>query len=76
MPPFITAPGQTDILFNVMNVFVLSCIAYERDLGPSTEAIVPFIDRFDPDDERGRRLEEDEGRIRLELTRINALQAV
>lgn len=25
-------------------------IVYERDLGPSTEAIVPFIDRFDPDD--------------------------
>lgn len=25
-------------------------ITYERDLGPSTEAIVPFIDRFDPDD--------------------------
>ncbi|OAP36627.1 hypothetical protein AU381_19255 [Sinorhizobium glycinis] len=25
-------------------------IVYERDLGASTEAIVPFIDRFDPDD--------------------------
>lgn len=25
-------------------------IVYERDLGPSTEQIVPFIDRFDPDD--------------------------
>jgi hypothetical protein len=25
-------------------------IVYERDLGSSTEAIVPFIDRFDPDD--------------------------
>ena len=25
-------------------------IVYERDLGPSTEEIVPFIDRFDPDD--------------------------
>ncbi|WFU51301.1 DUF2950 domain-containing protein [Sinorhizobium terangae] len=25
-------------------------IVYERDLGPSTGAIVPFIDRFDPDD--------------------------
>ncbi|WEX91023.1 DUF2950 domain-containing protein [Sinorhizobium garamanticum] len=25
-------------------------IVYEADLGPSTEAIVPFIDRFDPDD--------------------------
>ncbi|MEI2301662.1 DUF2950 domain-containing protein [Ensifer sp. MJa1] len=25
-------------------------IVYERDLGQSTEAIVPFIDRFDPDD--------------------------
>ena len=25
-------------------------VIYETDLGPSTEAIVPFIDRFDPDD--------------------------
>ncbi|THK35707.1 DUF2950 family protein, partial [Ensifer sp. MPMI2T] len=25
-------------------------IVYEADLGPSTEAIVPFIDRFNPDD--------------------------
>ncbi|MBZ7927461.1 DUF2950 domain-containing protein (plasmid) [Ensifer adhaerens] len=25
-------------------------IVYERDLGPNTEEIVPFIDRFDPDD--------------------------
>jgi len=25
-------------------------IVYERDLGPSTEEIVPFIDRFNPDD--------------------------
>ncbi|MCA1371455.1 DUF2950 domain-containing protein [Bradyrhizobium sp. BRP14] len=25
-------------------------IVYERDLGASTDAIVPFIDRFDPDD--------------------------
>ena len=25
-------------------------IVYKRDLGSSTEAIVPFIDRFDPDD--------------------------
>ncbi|MDW9768468.1 DUF2950 domain-containing protein [Sinorhizobium meliloti] len=25
-------------------------IVYERDLGPSTEEIVPFIDRFDPDE--------------------------
>ncbi|MGF6177157.1 DUF2950 domain-containing protein [Ensifer sp. 4252] len=25
-------------------------IVYERDLGPSTEQIMPFIDRFDPDD--------------------------
>ncbi|PJR13160.1 DUF2950 domain-containing protein [Sinorhizobium meliloti] len=25
-------------------------IVYERDLGSSTEAVVPFIDRFDPDD--------------------------
>ncbi|HEV7318617.1 MAG TPA: DUF2950 domain-containing protein [Ensifer sp.] len=25
-------------------------IVYDRDLGQSTEAIVPFIDRFDPDD--------------------------
>ncbi|MCK3779258.1 DUF2950 domain-containing protein [Ensifer sesbaniae] len=25
-------------------------IVYERDLGPSTAEIVPFIDRFDPDD--------------------------
>ena len=25
-------------------------IVYERDLGPNTEEIVPFIDRFNPDD--------------------------
>jgi hypothetical protein len=35
-----------------VNTFVVNQqgIVYERDLGPSTEAIVPFIDRFDPDD--------------------------
>lgn len=31
-------------------VVIQQGIVYERDLGPSTEAIVPFIDRFDPDD--------------------------
>ncbi|WP_373413595.1 DUF2950 domain-containing protein [Ensifer aridi] len=35
-----------------VNTFVVNQqgIVYERDLGSSTEAIVPFIDRFDPDD--------------------------
>ncbi|WP_173509103.1 hypothetical protein [Sinorhizobium psoraleae] len=58
-----------------MIVFVLHRL--EHDLRPSTEAIVQFIDRFDPNDECGRRLEEDAGRIRPPgLTRIDALQAV
>ncbi|MCZ4094272.1 DUF2950 family protein [Sinorhizobium psoraleae] len=35
-----------------VNTFVVNQqgIVYEADLGPSTEAIVPFIDRFNPDD--------------------------
>lgn len=38
--------GETGVKTFVVNQHG---IVYERDLGPSTEQIVPFIDRFDPD---------------------------
>ena len=36
-----------------MNTFVVNQqgIVYETDLGPSTEAIVKYIDRFNPGDD-------------------------